>query len=450
MLSNAITYLSNFKKKITTSFLLLAQSSVIKNFFIYSFGSLFLRGIALVLAPITLTLLSPTDYGLFSLVTSFTTIFMVFLGLGLRQVFALEYFHHDETNQKKIINDILAIYSIVSIPFLCIAAFNIPSINGFIFVHAASTRLIAYSLMFCFISFFVELYYQVLQYKGHALHLTMLQIAVALSIIILNLSFLFLGMGIEGMILGQLTSTFIALFVSVRGYFQYDYFASFDLKNACRNFSYYIKLGLPFIPSVLFGWLLSSGDRWVLARYATLHDVGIYSIADAFSQLFYMLVLYPLGGSYIPMILQKFAQNKEQLLEIEQWNRKIMYISMIGTIAAITIGYFLCKPLLYIFLPAKYHEAIRYILFILLGDIFWMGTYFSSALIQYHKKSYFLALALCIPALLNVALNILFIPYFNIYGCVGATVISYITYFGITLWYNNRLQNKINNAKPLC
>lgn len=116
-----------------------------------------------------------------------------------------------------------------------------------------------------------------------------------------------------------------------------------------------------------------------------------------------------------------------------------MYYSMIGFFVLITAGYSICKPILYYLLPIAYHEAVDYIWFILMGSVFLMGTYFANCLIQYHKKRYFLGFALLLPATLNVALNILLIPQYRIYGCVFATLTSYVSYFALTLWYNKRI-----------
>lgn len=153
--------LSNIKKKIALHYATLANSPVIKNFFIYSFGSVVLKSISILLAPITLTILNPTDYGLLSLFNSFTNILVVFAGLGLRQAFSIEFFHHDAVSRKTIINDIIGIYLVASLPIYLLLLNSFPLINSYIFINNATNNLITASLMFCFMHFFVELFYQV-------------------------------------------------------------------------------------------------------------------------------------------------------------------------------------------------------------------------------------------------------------------------------------------------
>lgn len=444
---NAVNYLTNFRKKITTSSALIFNNAVVKNFFIFSFGSIMLRGISILLAPITLTILNPSDYGLLSLFTSFNNIFIAIIGLGLRQVFYLEYFHHQDTQRIQMTNAIIGIYILIATPITLIFFAMHPILNHALFCDTATPSLIAMSLGYCFLFFFIELFYQHLQYESKALELTLLQTSIALSTIVLNIFFLYwMRWGVQGMLLGYTCSSIIACCIAGYCYAKANYFKSFNFAHSMRYLSSYLHMGLPFIPGILFAWILSSGDKWVLARYGTLHDVGIYAIADAFSQLFYLVILYPLSGSYLPWLFKQFAHEKENIEAIEHRNKKTMYTCMLSIGFLITAAYILGKPILYWILPPKYHESILYIWLILMGNIFWMGTYFASALIQYHKKSHFLALAIALPATLNVGLNIALIPWLGIYGCSIATLLAYIAYFCLILGYNKRLikQNSVS------
>ena len=240
--------------------------------------------------------------------------------------------------------------------------------------------------------------------------------------------------------LGYLLGMLIAFGKGLYAYAKEKCFLEINVKESLSRAMPYLKLGFPFIPAILCNWVLSSGDKWVLARYASLHDVGIYTIADMFGLLYQMIILYALRSSYTPHLMRKFATNQDNLKSVERWNQKNMWVSMIGMASLITAGYLIGKPILYWVLPLKYHEAVNYIWLVLMGYIFLMGTGFANTLIQFHKRTYFLAFALFVPAMLNIGLNILLIPYFNIYGCVSATLISYIVYFLLTLWYNHRLQ----------
>ena len=429
-------------KTIKTKIAQVTQSQIIKNFFVYSFGSILLRGISIFLAPITMSILDPKDYGIIALANSFVGIVTVFIGLGLRQAFSIEYFHCDTPKRKIMINNMIILYVTISTPIILFFNFYPSLINTIIFANNAPTILITLSLMYSFLYFFVEFFYQQLTYRQQALKMTIIQTSVALIVIACNLLFLcWFKWGVVSLMAGQVIGLTIIVAIACKSYFQKKCHMYLTIKQSTKIYRHYLKLGLPFIPGVLCGWIFSSSDRWILSRYATMHDVGIYSLASVFGQLFQMLILFPMSRAYIPAVLKKFADNKNNLLKIEAWNKKNMIISMIGLTILISVGYIICKPLLYFILPLRYQPAISYIWMILIGYIFLLGEHFASIFLIYQKKATFQAASLIIPSLLNVGLNILLVPHFAITGCVVATVISSAAYFGIKIGYNLYIQN---------
>ncbi|MFC1841638.1 lipopolysaccharide biosynthesis protein [Candidatus Dependentiae bacterium] len=410
---------------------------VIKNFFIYAFGAFLLKGIAVFIAPIVMRILNPADYGLLSLITNFINILFTCAGLGLRQLLAMEYFHCDTIGRKKVIVDIILVYVVAAVPIFILLFFNVTFINRFVFFNQATTFIISFCLIIAFMKFFVELFYQILQYTGEASILTGIQVAAALIIIVLNLTFLYkFNWGIFSIVAAQFTSIFLVLLISIYFFISQLYYVHLNVACSVKKSAAYIKKGLPFVPRVLFAWVLAMGDRWVLAKYATMTDVGIYSVADMFGQLFQMVIIIPLSYAYIPYLMEKFASNKDRLLSVDRWNLKNMVITMVFLFLAVSVGFVVCKPLVSFVLPQKYHLAMQYIWSLLMGYIFLLGTYFASGLLHFKKCIYFLLVSLLVPAVFNIGLNMLLVPSFAIWGCVIATFLSYLLYFLIIIGYN--------------
>lgn len=427
------------RQKLSTLLRTITNASVIKHFFIYSFGSFFLRSISMILVPLNMRKLAPSDYGTLSLITAFITIATAIIGLGLRQVLSIEFFHQDQAGKKQLITEMLIIYTVIAIPAVSIIWYAHALIIKYIFFDIITAAQLAPALIMVFLFFYAELLYQLMQYERKAIHLTTLQIILALiSATITLVSLWVFNVGLVGIIWAQTVSTTLAALVFFLFHAKH-YFLRSPIKASLSKTYYYILYGLPFIPGIICSWMLASADRWVLASYRSMHDVGIYAIADLFAQLFYTLILIPWSGSYLPYIMQRYKEHKDNLCPIEQENKQIMVISMASATIAILIGFFVGKSLLSYLLPPTYYAAMPYILVLLLGQIFLLGSYFSSTLIQFHKKSYFLAFALAIPAIINLLLNLLLTPYFGITGCTIATLISYAIYFMMTYLYSKRL-----------
>ncbi len=434
MLAATTRALSQLRKYST----LIADSiPIIKNFLVYASGALILRSITIITAPITMSIVSPAEYGLLALINSFISIACIVCGFGLRQALSLEYFHRSKQEQLLLVNDIILTYTIIAVPLMILATWLHPLINHYCLLNTAPTYLVLLSILLIFIYFFTELVYQVLQYEGKALVLTVVQTGVALITVAINLWLLwYVKLGIASIIIGQLCG--MLLLCCGVGYYLRSSWNVAHALHSWKSMYAYFKLGLPFIPGMLCAWLLAAGDRWVLARYATLHDVGIYSVADTFGQLFQMVILLPFSNAYLPSLMKKFAQ-ADDIMAVEKTNRMLMWLFMPCCIGLVVLGYWISKPFLLWFLPPLYHQALSYVCLLLVGYIFLMSSYFAAARIQFYKKCYFLAFALCVPAVLNICLNLLMVPSWGIMGCVLATVFSYALYFIIIVAYNYRL-----------
>jgi O-antigen/teichoic acid export membrane protein len=426
------------------------NATVVKDFFIYSCGALLLRMCSFLIAPCLLRTIPPEEYGILALVNSFIAVAAPLVGLGLRQVLTLEYFHHFGIKRQQLVNEIIIIYASLCIPvFILIYGMRIYLQQWLCLTHH-NDQLIVCALIQIVSYFFVELLYQVLGYERKAYLLARLQISIACITLISSFFFvLYANKGIVGILLAQCLGSCIAICFGIYYYYVHKYHLTVFFNSSIRKTMYYIRYGLPAIPGMLCAWLLASGNRWFLLRYSTMHDVGIYAIADMFTQLFHVVVLLPWTSSYLPYILTKYSENKNNLLVIEQQNQTIMYSIMISMFLVIIGASVVCSPVLILLLPASYHPAITYIWPLMIGQIFLLGSYFASSFIQFHKKNYFLAFAFCIPAILNSILNSALILYFGLYGCIASTCIAYMVYFGIILSYNNKLQKQHYHEKLL-
>jgi O-antigen/teichoic acid export membrane protein len=419
------------------------RSPLFKNFCIYSFGALVLRMSSLALTPLTLTLISPEEFGLLALANSFINIVAVLVGLGLRQVLSLEFFHCTSARRREMANDMIVIYLCISVPFFTLLLCGHAWLKSALFASNVSDSFVVLIIASCFISFFVELFYQLLRYQCKAYALTMLQLTAACITLSCTVILLYVyRWGLYAVLVGNGMGMLYVFGRALHAYVRAGCWPLLAVRQSAKRMGYYVRYGAPFIPTVLFGWLLASGDRWILAHYASLHEVGIYSLADAFGQCYMMLILYPMSGSYLPYVMHAYAHNPNTIPAVERWNLKNMYLSMAVAACAITLCCGLGARLLTVILPVHYHEAIGYIWFVLMGYVFLMGTYFASALIQFYKKTSVLLITLAMPALLNLALTLLLVPRFTLFGCVLATFISYVVYFIIVVGYNYRLQRE--------
>jgi len=423
--------------------------SIIKSFLAYSAGSLVVKTLLWIAVPIALYTVPPAVMGLWSLYNSFIALAAIVAALGLRQVFFIEYYHKNAQERRVMLNEIILLYCAYAVPLFSGLWYLRRMVNYYFFAGKASDILFFSCFFACFISFFTELLYQVLLYSRQTKLLIAVQIGGAALTAVSSIAVLWYSADtVVGLVISQIMGL---LFVCACGaYLYYTKRVHYAAHALTRSKVYtYIINGLPFVPSVISFWCLSSVNRWLLASYATLADVGIYSCAEMVSMLFQMLILYPLSGAYLPLIMEQFAQHKNDHTRIDMQNKQYMLMGMSILLFVGTSLFFMGKPLLYMLIPATYSAVIPYLLLVGIGNIFLMGTYFVSCYIQYRKKSFFLAGSLIIAALINTALSSLLVPRYGVGGCIIASTIAYGAYFAITWWYNRVLHKAPYRTKMI-
>ncbi len=289
------------------------QTQIFKNFLTYSIGAIILRCITAIISFISITFLSVEEYGILSLINTFIWIAPILLSLGLRQAYALDFFHNNFQKRKSTLNEIISIYLLISLPILILILLNLNLINKYLFLNQLDLKVLVIILAICFFSFFTELLFLILRYQNKSLQFTISQIAMGTITLISTIIFCYL---LKLKIFGYVLANFCGIFaIALCGaYLYFKKVKSFRFNY--MNIKYFLKQGFPFIPNLIFFWFLSFADRWLLSKYVTLHEVGIFSFADSFAQLFQIVVSYPLSNTYVPYLLKTFSENKENIVQI--------------------------------------------------------------------------------------------------------------------------------------
>jgi O-antigen/teichoic acid export membrane protein len=310
----------------------LVPRSILKHFFNYASGSALLKCLSLGLIPLLLRVVSPEEYGILALAMSIAGITSHILDLGLRQYLLIDYFKRSATERLRLIFDIVIFYTCISVPILTTLFIISPWLTTG--VAGKSTSIMAFCIItHIFFSFFSELFYQVLRNEQQVLMLTGVQSVVTLGTMALNI---FLAShfhtGALGMLIGYITGLTTATIVGViwlvlrikkhvaqtslahanqpppvstyqsspahsdkifpahtqTSPAKQTFFAQpeknlsvfLSIPEHCKRGARYLPYSLPLLPTTLLSWVFSSGDKWILAIYATITDVGIYALGD--------------------------------------------------------------------------------------------------------------------------------------------------------------------------
>ena len=130
--------------------------TIIKNFLLYSVTALLYRGINLFLMPLYMRFLSPSEYGVLSLIEGFDIyIITTFIGVGLRKLLALEYVHYNDIDQKKLTNTIIVTHLCMALPVLFLVYYYQTAIITSIFNNTISSTTFKFVLLMIFCLLFL-------------------------------------------------------------------------------------------------------------------------------------------------------------------------------------------------------------------------------------------------------------------------------------------------------
>lgn len=409
----------------------------IKDFLVYSLGSVLTQLSNIGLMLFLMYHLPADQVGLFSLSISTTLLLSTVISLGLRQLFMIEFFTLSSIERKRFVNDSIVVYLAGSGLFFLCSLFGFRLLNNYLFAGHATPLIYCCVMLLTFLTFFTEFFFQALMYTLRSVHVTFIKSVSAIFILGVSVGAVYVfKAGTEAVILAQLISCLAIVCYAGKHYYEKKLIHHFDPHRAITISGSLLFKSAPLMPTVLAGLFLASGNRWVLAWHADLADIAVYSLAEYVSPLFNLLILYPLSGAYLPRIMQQFAGTHD-ILGAEHMNKKLMWASMGALFVLGASGYFLLRPLAFYFLPQNYYAAIPGAFFVFVANVLLMGTYFTSSIIIFKKKSYYLLATMALAAVTNLVLSYLLVPFYGIYGCFMSYAAAYLLYF-VVMYLGNR------------
>jgi O-antigen/teichoic acid export membrane protein len=390
---------------------------------VYSTGNLLIKGLSLISAPIFTRIFIPAQYGAWSYINVMVAFMTGILLLGGDNAYTRYFFQCESEEEKQTLTAtwlaFLAIWSIVVIaailPFSGALASWMLGEDGYRaawVIGLVSSPLAMMNLSLA----------QALRNRFRAKEFMLFNLATAILTISLAVLFvLVFDLGVAGALLGAALASLVMIPLRL--------WVIRDLLSRSFSMQFLKKLlifGLPLVPMNIAFWLFSNADRLMLARLASLEEVGIYSIAGSMAAVI-MLLQNAIGLSWLPHGIKTYEE--DQIMAAQVF-RKIMITFLAGSGFIITGFVALAQEVLFILVPPAYYAAFTVIPFLAAGFIFFTSAHVSVVAIMVKNKTVYIMIACWAIAVLNIGLNFLLIPRFGIAGAGAATGISYMFFAG--------------------
>jgi len=323
----------------------------------------------------------------------------------------------------------IASITLVSTLFICILMFlfskNIASalFNGNVNLVMILSVIVFFACLNTLLLNFFRTFQQMKRYSVFYLIQTYLGVFVV-SYIAMN------GFGVYMAVWGLLAANLITFFVMIM----------FIISNIgfkvpkFKNIKEYLSFGLPTIPGNLSSWIVDSSDRYVIGILLGTAFVGYYSPGYTLGNII-LMILAPFS-LLLPSILPKYYDDgkMEQVKTFLRYSMKYFLLIAIPSVFGLSI---LSKPILMILTTSEIalHGYLITPFIALSALLFGVYAIISNVLVL-EKKTEITGVIWIFAAVLNLGLNILFVPYLGIVGAAAITLIAYGAAFILTIYYS--------------
>lgn len=401
------------------------KDNLFRKFLSFSYGS----GVGLIIGLFTTMIitriLSPEDFGKFSMFTLATSVCMIFVIFGTDQAFVRFYYEEKEENRGELLyNCFKTPVGVALVTSFVILLFYKP-ISVFLFEEEKFEIM----LMLVFLIVIQAIYrYAVLvirmQQKGHLFSLLEILNRLFQFVFIILLYFL-LGASYEIVIYSTVITYIILTVVSIiyeREFWDYKNISSKKLKHSKVEI---LKYSYPLVLTTLITWLFQSIDKVALRHWSDFQELGLYAAAF---KIVALLSVVQIGFStfWTPVCYERFEKNPHDKNFYARMS-KIVAISMF-LIAIITISF---KDIIILLLGEGYGEAANIMPFLVFMPLMYTLSETTVIGINFYKKPKWHILIAVVSCVTNVIGNFYLVPLYGAIGAAISTAFSYVVFFSM-------------------
>jgi len=403
----------------------LAQSSLLtdikylaKSSIVYGAGSVILKIIGFFLIPVYTRFLTPADYGIMAVTGSIGSVLEIIITLKLTSAVTFYYFNtEDEHERRKIIGTIWILMTLISFVLTLMLDQFGDTVTSLIFrsvPYSPYIRLAIWTAFFSGQSLLPLVLYKIFEQPKQYIALTITNSLLTIALIIYLVVYQKQGAYgyMLGTFLGAVTTSIIFVIVSIR---------QSELVIQWKMFRGIMAYSLPLIPHAVSGWLLNLSDRTILERFVSLDDIGIYSLGYQFGSII-MLISTAINYAWVPYLFKTAKEDGEHAnFRIA---RLSTYYVLIMAFMTLGISLFL-NNIIVLMTDSSFHAATQVTYWILWGHFLNSLYYIPVNFLFLTKNTKYIPIITLISGVINVSLNIFFVPQFGIQAAAVVTLVSY-------------------------
>lgn len=401
----------------------------------YIFSSFFAKGLGILLLPVYTRYLSPADFGILSVLNSIGQFLPILISLQIDAAFA-RFFHEDKIDHLLlrrlfsttywfvvVYGSVVVIVSLVSVPVW--TGYMTPVPFSYLLLTVIPVLLIQVG----------QLGTVYLRQSLDSRRTTFLEVGGALLSMVITLPLLIMmDMGVLAKLVGSMAAA-VFVFTYYSWYFVRSNLLKFEWD--CQVLRRSLLYSLPFLPSVAAGWVAGMSDRLILAKYASVESVGIYSLAATLATLLYVIqdAVTQVTG---PISMSGLVHDRQATLRKMANLSLLMWALML--FADLGVALF-SQEIVAVFATKDYANAASLIGICGFAYVISAQYRIFGDILNLHKKTWLVSIAGILMAGVSAGLNFWLVPDFGNLAAAYTYLIAVSVYTGWILFWSSRYEN---------
>jgi len=375
---------------------------------------------AFLLLPLYTRFLTPDDYGLLSITATLTMVFSMVAGLSLDASIAVLYFKLDSMSFRNLLLNVTV--GLIVFPVLVLGILELFGSRGSLnfFPNAAWDPYLRSAVWIGYFSIFPNLLLGLLRAQRKANWFAFVSVLMfVLQTILISYFVILRGQGAYGSLLGQLVSGIVFAIVSI-GVLLHSCRPLVSAISGRSDLRLAVSISIGYFPHILSMWALNVSDRWVLGYSVSPADLGIYSLAYTIGMLVHLGGI-SLISAFSPVY---FSDSKDELFR-KRLKTFINGYILLHSASTLAVSLF-ATDILRVMTRPQFYAAAEYVPIIAFGYWFFVSIYQLCLTVLENEKKPYLTLFITVPAaVVNIVLNIYFVPKYGIVSAAVSTLVAF-------------------------
>lgn len=402
----------------------------LKHSFVYSISNVAIKASGIVLLPIYTEYFTVTEFGRLGLILAIIIILSQIVVLGQGQsILRFNNPQYGQWNVKSVLFSLTILVVITSLLFISLAEVTLAPLASLLGNPADYYSSLQIAVYIIGVTVINNLFQNKLRADEKSIFYTVLNILKLIVLMIVTI-YLVAGeqIGINGVLIGQLSSEVFALLVIIPTMIK-----QMELKFNMEVIQVSLKFGLPLIFSALSMTLLNVSDRFLIKFLANEEVLGLYELGYRVAGILNMFLIMPLSLTLLPIAYKIYNQPGDK-----EYYKKIMtYVTFLLMWGGLFLAVY-SKEIISIFASNdSYIPASEVVPIILLSYVFFGMSMVSSLGMYLTGRTIYIAGITVISAALNIGLNFLLIPVYGIMGAAINTLVSFLFLYLLSLIISN-------------